>query len=348
MQKKILIVDDEPFSQELLSAYLIEEGYQIITADDAAEARILIKKDKPDLILLDVMMPGEDGFSFCRVIKEKWQEPFLPVILVTALNDKESRLKGLASGADDFLSKPLDSIELVIKVRNMLKIRELHADLYNELVFARRVQETLFFVHDALYEGDEIFYQPCRQVGGDLIEVWEQEHSRWAFLADASGHGPSAALIAAGVKALIDKSCPSPSSLLEHLNQRLHGLLSNQDTSYYVTGICVKIEENLIHFAGAGHPPGLLKGKRSLLQLESQYMPLGITKKQVFQDQTLNYEKNDLLFLYSDGLFDIFGEMDLRTLFKKSPTGVEFHQNIKEEISQREPVDDISFLSLSL
>src|SRR5690606_34189582 len=118
-------------------------------------------------------------------------------------------------GADDFLSKPVDTIELMIKVRNMLKIRELHANLYNELVFARRVQENLFFAENHLQPQDKLFYRPCRPVGGDLIETWEQPDSRWALLADAAGHGPSAALIATAVKALIDKKCQDPALLLD-------------------------------------------------------------------------------------------------------------------------------------
>lgn len=348
MRKKILVVDDDPLSRELLSSYLTNENYEVLEASSAGEAKTLIFKEHPDLILLDVMMPGEDGFSFCEYIKKRWQEPFLPVILVTALNDRQSKLQGLRAGADDFLSKPLDSIELIIKVRNMLKIRELHANLYNELVFAKRVQENLFFPENILQPEDKLFYRPCRPVGGDLVEIWEQKNSRWALLADASGHGPSAALIATAVKTLIDKKSRCPASLLAHLNAKLCSLLANEDTTYYVTAVCIKIDHEKVCFAGAGHPPCLLKSSGSqVCQLVSQTIPLGIRKNITFQEEAVLYQPEGWLFLYSDGLFDIISEQKLKEML----TGMdreEFHHRLTDLIRNGEPQDDISFLILNL
>ena len=348
MSKKILIVDDDILSRELLWGYLAEEEYELWTASNAGEARTIMHKTGPDLVLLDVMMPGEDGFSFCRYIKDKWQEPFLPVILVTALNDRNSKLQGLNSSADDFLSKPVDRIELLIKVRNMLKIRELHANLYTELLFARRVQENLFFTGSRLAIDERLFYQPCRQVGGDLIETWEQEGSRWAFLADAAGHGPSAALIATAVKALIDKNATTPANLLQQLNQSLCSLLANGDTAYYVTCMCIKAQENLITWAGAGHPPCILKSRGEIIPLNSQSMPLGISPDQSFEENSVPYQANDLLLLYSDGLFDIVNEKELNEMLKTVVLKQEIYEQLEQKIRQGRATDDIAFLGLSL
>lgn len=348
MLKKILVIDDEVLNRELLRSYLEMEGYHVLEAINATQGRKLLQEENPDLILLDVMMPGEDGFSLCQYVKENRQEPFLAVILVTALHDKENRIKGLSVGADDFLSKPIDRVELMIKVRNMLKIRELHQNLYHELVFARQVQESLFLDHSSLSEGDFLLYQPYRQVSGDLIELWEKPGERWGFLADSTGHGPSAALISVAVKALLNKENFSPATLLEELNRRLFDLLTNNDLSYYVTGICVTATENELFFAGAGHPSGYLKSGKTVTPLISKNLPLGILKNQVFSEDSIIFEQGDLLFLYSDGLLDIFEEEELGTFLSERTSPREIYRDLEFLISKTHPRDDLSILAIPL
>lgn len=270
---KILIVDDEALNRELLLGYLEGKGYHLLEADCAAAARTAIAQHDPDLVLLDVIMPMEDGFSLCAELKKNKIEPYLPVILITALADKESRVHGLACGADDFLSKPVDRLELVVKVRNMLKIRALHKSLFDELLFAQQVQQNLFFADIQLQESDRLVYEPCRRVGGDLIELWEQDGARWALIADASGHGPSAALIATAAKALIDQRSSTPAQLLAKMNTRLLQLLPSE-TSYHLTAACLCHRGDQLLFSGAGHPPVYLSS-RGVHALESRSMPLG-------------------------------------------------------------------------
>ena len=120
----ILVVDDEPRNRTLLRACLEEKGTVIVEAGNGIEALELIDRQEPDLVLLDVMMPGLDGFETARRIKDRAGEGFLPVVLVTALVDRESRLKGLEMGADEFLTKPIDTHELRVRVRNLLALRE--------------------------------------------------------------------------------------------------------------------------------------------------------------------------------------------------------------------------------
>ena len=347
MNKKVLVVDDEPLNRELFKGYLEMEGYEVLEASNALEGRALLVSTEPDLILLDVMMPGEDGFSFCKFIKENWQEPFLPVVLVTALHDKENRIKGLSAGADDFLSKPLDRLELAIKVRNMLKIRTLHQNLYHELIFANQVQRGLFLDHSSLQKHDFLLYQPYRQVSGDLIEFWEKDGERWGFLADATGHGPSAALISVAVKALLDKSCNSPGELLGQLNNKLYGLLTNNDLGYYVTGICVKATANELVFAGAGHPPGYLKDKNKLTPLISRQLPIGLVRDLNFEETKLVLKKDALIFLYSDGLLEILPEQALEDFLLSAETREDLYQRLKKLTQQASVKDDLSLLAFS-
>ncbi|TGC10682.1 PAS domain S-box protein [Methanolobus halotolerans] len=125
VRPKILIVDDEPMNVELLEAYLISD-YDIITAHNGSQALDMIVTGKPDLVLLDVMMPDMNGYQVCEKIKQSAQTQFIPVVLVTALSGREDRLKGMESHADDFLTKPVDRLELKMRVMSLLRIKYLH------------------------------------------------------------------------------------------------------------------------------------------------------------------------------------------------------------------------------
>jgi len=123
MREKILIVDDEEANLGLLTQWLIPLGYDIEFALNGKEAVQKTRDYGPDLIILDIMMPVMDGYEACRLIKADPQTRNIPVIMVTALYDRESKLKGLAVSANDFLSKPIDQTELTIRVKNLLKIK---------------------------------------------------------------------------------------------------------------------------------------------------------------------------------------------------------------------------------
>ena len=125
-QIKILIVDDDPVNIEVMEGLLAREQYQTTSAQDGEEALKRLAEGKPDLVLLDVMMPDLDGFEVCRRIKSAPETLFLPVVLVTALTDTEDRVKGIRAGADDFLSKPVDKQELTTRVKSLLRIKFLH------------------------------------------------------------------------------------------------------------------------------------------------------------------------------------------------------------------------------
>jgi putative two-component system response regulator len=122
--KKILLVDDEGTNLKILTISLVSEGYDIDTAGNGEEAVQKSKDVMPDLIILDIMMPGMNGFQACRLIKADPATKKIPIIIVTSLDDRASRITGLEAGANDFLSKPIDKVELTIRVRNLLKIKE--------------------------------------------------------------------------------------------------------------------------------------------------------------------------------------------------------------------------------
>ena len=123
MKNIVLIVDDEARNRSLLRAWLAG-AYQVVEAQTGLEAMQIVETQEIDLVLLDVMMPEQDGFETCRLIKAAPREAFLPVLLVTALGEQDDRNTGLEAGADDFLHKPLDRRELLLRVRSFLRLRE--------------------------------------------------------------------------------------------------------------------------------------------------------------------------------------------------------------------------------
>ncbi|MGV8025259.1 MAG: HD domain-containing phosphohydrolase [Anaerolineaceae bacterium] len=125
----ILIVDDQPQNIELLEAYLIPQDYEIVKATNGEEALMELTRQPIDLILLDIMMPGMNGFEITRKIRKDDALQQLPIILITALREIEDRVKGIEAGCDDFISKPFDKFELLARVRSLLKVKA-----YNDLM----------------------------------------------------------------------------------------------------------------------------------------------------------------------------------------------------------------------
>lgn len=127
----VLVVDDHQLSRELLKAYLAGAGYDTIEAADGAEALEALETETPSLVLLDIIMPKVDGFEVCKKIKETPQTALLPVIMVTGLEDFDAKMKALELGADDYINKPINEQELLMRVHNHLRIKTLTGQLEN-------------------------------------------------------------------------------------------------------------------------------------------------------------------------------------------------------------------------
>ncbi|MBN1177679.1 MAG: response regulator [Anaerolineae bacterium] len=156
-QSKILIIDDQRTAQKSLEMLLTPEGYQLVFAGSGAEALTKAAQVVPDLILLDVMMPGMDGFEVCRRLRAHPLLAEVPIIMITALDDRDSRLQGIAAGADDFVTKPFDSVELRARVKSITRLNRYRRLLVERVRFrwvVERADEGFLLIDD----GDRVLY----------------------------------------------------------------------------------------------------------------------------------------------------------------------------------------------
>jgi len=165
-QQVVLVVDDHPLNLELIEGCLADVDCRVITATDGIEALELVKKDRPDLVLLDVMMPRMDGYEVCQRLKESPEGKLLPVVMVTALGQIADRVRGLEVGADDFIVKPIERVELVARVRSLLRVKQ----LYDRLDDAQR---TIFSLARAVEAKDSSLEAHTERVGMNARRLGE-------------------------------------------------------------------------------------------------------------------------------------------------------------------------------
>lgn len=137
---RILVVDDEPQNLELMEAILQDAGYEVFAASGGEDALALGREKRPDLIILDLMMPGLSGFEVCARVKTDPQTGGIPVLFVTALNHIGDKERALAAGGDDFLTKPVQCAELLARVEALLKVRHLNRDLDRALAYLQALE----------------------------------------------------------------------------------------------------------------------------------------------------------------------------------------------------------------
>lgn len=128
---RVLVVDDDRRNVKLMEGHLLPQGYEVLKAYSGEEALTLLGRNEIDLMLLDIMMPGLDGYEVCKRVKAGKTTRFVPVILITALDDRQSKVKGIEAGADDFISKPANREELLARICSLVRIRELNRNLVN-------------------------------------------------------------------------------------------------------------------------------------------------------------------------------------------------------------------------
>lgn len=248
---KILVVDDHAASRMTAVALLGMEGYEVIEADSGSMAVDMVTEKQPDLILLDVMMPGMDGFEVCQILKQNDNTRLIPVIFITALNDRRSRIRGIEVGADDFLTKPFDRVELSARVKSLVRQKQLNEDLDH-------AEQVLFSVARAIESRDPNTGDHCErlvklgQAFGEYLNLSRNQirDLMWGgYLHDIGKVGiPDAVLLKQG------KLTPE-----EWENMRLHVSIGEKicQPLRSMRGVIPIIRHHHERWDGSGYPDGL-------------------------------------------------------------------------------------------
>jgi adenylate cyclase len=165
---KILVVDDTPMNLKLIGDLLVSRNYVVCTAANGEEALAKIASEKPDLVVLDIMMPGMSGYEVCRKIRENPATALLPVVLATSLDPNQERVKGIEAGADDFLSKPVNQPELFARVKSLLRIKALQDERLTRLksFFSPQLAEVI-----AAGQGAEVLKTHRREITVEFFDL---------------------------------------------------------------------------------------------------------------------------------------------------------------------------------
>jgi len=309
----ILVVDDTPTNLDLLQGVLEAEGFRTLTAADGPTARALSRAQQPDLILLDVMMPGETGFGTCSLLKSDPVTADIPVIFLSALDDVTTKVTGLKLGGVDYIAKPVDGEEVLARVRVHLRIRETNRALVGQhrarLEQLRDAQQAILMRPGDCPEARfAVYYEPLEEAGGDFYDVVPLGAGIFAyFVADISGHGVSAAFLTSAVKALLRQYAGpvfSPEDTMRGVDSVMRQLL---DEERYLTACYARLnrQTHRLTVTGAGHPPLILVGADGVPQtVELASDPLGVFGAAILRRQDLRVSNGDRFFLYTDGLIE--------------------------------------------
>jgi phosphoserine phosphatase RsbU/P len=268
-KKILLLVDDEPSNIQVVNS-ILKDFYKIRIATNGAKALELVKvAPPPDLILLDVMMPGMDGYEVCTALKADPHTHDIPVIFLTGKTETEDETRGFDVGAVDYIHKPFSPAVVRARVQTHLALRGIRQQLaaqllaiQKELALARQIQLSIMPRHIPKLAGLDIAarYSPMTSVAGDFYDfIPVDDKHLGVFVADVSGHGVPAALVASMLKIALaaqTANASDPAKVLAGLNQALCGKFQD----HYVTAayMFVDLEKNIIRYSGAGHPPLLL------------------------------------------------------------------------------------------
>ena len=323
----ILLVDDSPINLELLKETLDGMGFRLFEAVNGETALAVAREEIPDLILLDIMMPGMDGFEVCKCLREDPKTDDIPIIFLSALDELKDRVRGLEEGAVDYISKPFRLEEVVARVNTHLTINELKKkvqkqrdELESELQQVATAQRSLLPKQLPQIQGLKlaVSYETSRYAGGDLYDVLPLPENCWGLLvADVEGHSTQAAVLMAMSCALL-RSFPGdgrdPVAVLEYLNTQLCKVSdSKMVTALYAV---YDVASRSLKIARAGHlQPLLYRPAIGVREIFCEgIFPMGLKSYEGEQIpvEEIRLQSGDQLLFYTDGLierFDCDGEM---------------------------------------
>ncbi len=321
--ESILLVDDNPTNLQVLYQCLEGVGCKLLIAKDGELALSIAARALPDLILLDIMMPGIDGYEVCRRLKAYPATADIPVIFLSALQETGDKVKGLQLGAVDYITKPFQPDEVIARVNTHLTIHRLKQEveqrkdeLEHELEVVSAVQRRLLPKQLPAIDGFQLAarYETSRYAGGDYYDIVGLEDDCWGFLmADAEGHSTPAAVLMAMTCALF-RSHPQigsdPAQVLQYLNEHLCKVA---DPSFITALYAVyDVRRKTVRVARAGHPLPMIyhAAEKKAEELDCPgVFPMGIEPyEEPIPVVEAQLQPGDRLLLYTDGLTERFNE----------------------------------------
>ncbi len=374
---KILIVDDDSVNRIVLKGMLLKYGFDVLVAEDGLESVEIFRREKPHLILMDVMMPGMNGYEAVEIIKQESGTDFVPVMFLTAITDDEALAKCVESGGDDFLSKPYSPIILKARIDALLRARNLYIEklqqneilsireeeVARDLDIAERVLSKI--TKDETFDVTNIKYylSPMEQLNGDIIIVAHKPDGGQIYLlGDFTGHGLGAAIggmIVFDVFKTMATKGFSITRIISEINRKLREVLP---TGRFLAAGLVELdaEHTVASVWNGGLPDIYLRRNQTgaIINFPSTHLPLGVLDSHdlKLKPDTIKISHNDQFFVYSDGVIeaennegDFFGNDKLEFCISENNPDKIFPailKNISRFCGTCPPRDDLSLLEI--
>ena len=387
MPDTVLIIDDSQDIHLLLTSILSKRGYHTLSAADGQEGMEKARREQPDLILLDVLMPGMDGLEVCQRLKESRDTKHIPVLFLSAKSDPHDKVKGLQVGGADYIGKPFNKGEVLARVETHLELRRLtkelmqanellrekQASLDEDLKAAGLIQQNLLPKHKGIPEGVSMswYFHPSARIGGDIFNYIPLNAKYMAFyILDVSGHRVPSALVAASVSQALqpkarfvvsdlsgsDASVVPPQEVCAALDSEFP--MERFDKYFTMFYAVLNMQTGDLSYTSAGHPPAVVHTRNNKLHLLQEGGPfIGLDGALPFEQGHLRLCPGDGLCLYTDGLTEhendqeeMLGQDRLLDMIRQSGNHEDLPQHLFSlamHFSSRPAVDDISIYHIT-
>jgi CheY-like chemotaxis protein len=360
----VLIVDDNVKNLQILGGFLQNEKMTVEFALDGISALSWLKKKRFDLILLDIMMPGMDGFEVCSLIKKDPVNSEIPIIFITAKTDSESIIKGFETGAVDYITKPFIQSELLVRIKTQLNIKkskeqiihylneieERNKDISDSIEYGKYIQNAVISTsaENLKYLPEHfIIYLPKDILSGDFY--WLRKINKKLLIAvmDSTGHGvPGALMSILGITLLnetvLNEHIIRPDKILESLRSKIILALGQKKGKGIIKDgiegsvICFDPESGKLLYSGAFNPMILIHADE-IFVLKADRIPIGFYEKNgSFTLHEIYIKKNDAVYLFSDGITDQFGGLENKRFMIKHLKKILLDNHKKPMIRQKE------------
>lgn len=323
----IVIVDDNATNQLIIKTILNKAGYMDLKFASSATELFhilgvhsnIVKEREAELILLDLMMPNIDGIEACRILQQDVRFKDIPIIFVTAVGDSNKMAEALDAGASDYVTKPINKMELLARIRSALRLKkeidwhkERDQRMKNKLDLAKQVQLSVLSkaIDDENIEISAL-YQPSSELAGDFYGWYRIDQHRYGvILLDMMGHGISASLVCMYISSVLRDTITRISNMaqvIHELNRYMNQLhMEDELINYYFTAIYMvtNTNEKTVEYVNAGHPTGVAFVDDKIELLEHSCGAIGLFDSLKVETGLLHYKNNMKIILYTDGLTD--------------------------------------------